>query len=60
MTPMPAAGDWPAVNELLDEALDLPPPQRPVWLAALPEQHAPLRDTLARLLAMQILSLIHI
>ena len=51
---MPAAGDWPAVNELLDEALDLPPPQRPVWLAALPEQHAPLRDTLARLLAMQI------
>jgi serine/threonine-protein kinase len=44
---------WPAVDRLLDDALSLPPAQRLAWLAALPAEHAPLRATLARLLAMQ-------
>jgi serine/threonine-protein kinase len=53
MSPWPQTGDWPAVNALLDQALDLPAGERAAWLAALPEQHAALRETLARLLALQ-------
>ncbi len=44
------AAAWPQLNALLDEALALPPPQRQDWLASLPAEHAPLKDTLARLL----------
>jgi serine/threonine-protein kinase len=44
------ADQWPRLNELLDEALALPPAQRSAWLQALPAEHAPLKDTLARLL----------
>jgi tetratricopeptide (TPR) repeat protein/predicted Ser/Thr protein kinase len=43
--------DWPAINRLLDEALELPPAERSAWLAALPAEAAGLRDTVARLLA---------
>ena len=41
---------WPRLNELLDEALSLPPPQREGWLRSLPAEHAPLKETLAKLL----------
>jgi eukaryotic-like serine/threonine-protein kinase len=41
---------WPQLNRLLDEALALPAPERGPWLAALGAEHAPLKDTLARLL----------
>jgi len=43
--------DWPALNRLLDEALDLPPAERGAWLAALPAEAAGLKDTVARLLS---------
>ncbi len=36
---------------LLDDALELPAPDRPVWIESLEGQHAPLRDTLRRLLS---------
>ncbi len=42
--------DWPRLNALLDEALSLPAREREGWLQALPEEHAALKDTLARLL----------
>lgn len=42
---------WSRVSPLLDAALDLPVSERNAWLAALPAQHADLRDTLATLLA---------
>lgn len=45
------AADWKRLSPLLDEALDLPSPQRVGWLAALPPQHADLREQLAELLA---------
>ena len=45
------ATTWRRVSPLLDAALDLPPPQRAGWLAALPAQHADLKDTLRDLLA---------
>jgi len=45
------ADDWPAINQLLDEALALAPDQRQDWLAALPSPHAALKDTLAGLLS---------
>lgn len=41
---------WPQLNRLLDEALSLPAAERGPWLAALPAEHAALKDTLARLL----------
>jgi eukaryotic-like serine/threonine-protein kinase len=44
------AAAWPRLNDLLDEALALPPPERAGWLAALPAEHAALKDTLAKLL----------
>ena len=43
--------DWPAINRLLDEALELPPAERSAWLDALPAEPAGLKDTVARLLA---------
>ncbi len=44
------ADDWPRLNRLLDEALELEPARRADWLGALPAEHAGLRDTLAQLL----------
>jgi eukaryotic-like serine/threonine-protein kinase len=51
--PLPAdlKDDWPVISQLLDEALTLPPTQRGDFLAGLPPQRAPLRDTLRELLA---------
>jgi serine/threonine-protein kinase len=43
--------DWPTINRLLDEALDLAPAERSAWLAALPAEPSGLKDTVARLLA---------
>jgi eukaryotic-like serine/threonine-protein kinase len=43
--------DWPAVNVLLDRAMDLAPASRGAWLDALPPESAAYRDTLMRLLA---------
>jgi hypothetical protein len=43
--------DWPAVNVLLDRAMDLQPELREAWLDALPPESAAYRDTLKRLLA---------
>ena len=45
------AAEWPALNQLLDQALDLPAGQRSTWLANLPREHSNLRTTLRRLLA---------
>ena len=42
--------DWPAIEALLDRALDLPPESRRAWLDSLPPESAVYRDTLARLL----------
>ena len=42
--------DWPAVNELLDHAMDLSPEARSAWLDALPRESAAHRATLIRLL----------
>jgi serine/threonine-protein kinase len=42
--------DWPAVEALLDQAIELPPGSRREWLDALPPESARHRDTLARLL----------
>lgn len=47
------AGNWPQLSGLLDEALSLPAEQRAGWLTSLPQEHAALGDTLARLLGMQ-------
>jgi predicted ATPase/DNA-binding winged helix-turn-helix (wHTH) protein len=44
------AAEWPQLSRLLDEALALAPAARAAWLRELPEEHAPLRATLARLL----------
>ncbi|MFN5165846.1 MAG: protein kinase domain-containing protein [Pseudomonadota bacterium] len=41
---------WPQLSRLLDEALSLPPPDREGWLQSLPAEHAPLKETLAKLL----------
>ena len=45
------AAAWKRLSPLLDAALDLPPAQRAAWLAALPAEHADLRDTLNDLLS---------
>ncbi|URI06734.1 serine/threonine protein kinase [Aquincola tertiaricarbonis] len=45
--------DWPAVSDLLDEALALPPMRREAWLDALAGPEARHRDTLRALLATQ-------
>lgn len=45
------ASHWKRLSPLLDAALDLPPAQRAPWLAALPAEHADLRDSLAELLS---------
>lgn len=44
------AARWPEINALLDEALELPPSQRAVWLEQLGADRGELRDTLRRLL----------
>ncbi len=44
------AHQWPHLNELLDEALALPAERRGAWLEALPAEHTPLKEALARLL----------
>jgi predicted ATPase/DNA-binding winged helix-turn-helix (wHTH) protein len=44
------AGVWPQLSRLLDEALALAPSARAAWLRGLPDEDAPLKDTLARLL----------
>jgi serine/threonine-protein kinase len=46
-----APGEWSALRRLLDQALDLPPVERPAWLAALGPEDAPLRPRLQALLA---------
>jgi serine/threonine protein kinase len=51
MPPPITAGHWKRLSPLLDAALDLPPPQRAAWLAALPAEHADLRASLAELLS---------
>ncbi len=43
--------DWPAIERLLDEALDRPAAERAGWLAALPEEQRHLGERVARLLA---------
>ena len=42
---------WELLRRLLDEALDLPSPQRSAWLAALPAEHATLAPRLKALLS---------
>lgn len=42
--------DWPAIDRLLDEALDRDPTERAAWLAALPPEQATLRPLLEKLL----------
>jgi serine/threonine-protein kinase len=49
--PLISATDWKRLSPLLDAALDLPASQRAAWLAALPAEHADLRDSLADLLS---------
>lgn len=44
---------WPAINALLDEALNLPPSERASWLEGLVGEHATHRDALRSLLAHQ-------
>ena len=46
-----AVTHWKRLSPLLDAALDLPPPERDAWLAALPPEHADLRPALEELLA---------
>ncbi|MDF3021065.1 MAG: hypothetical protein K0Q92_2368 [Steroidobacteraceae bacterium] len=46
-----SATDWKRLSPLLDAALDLPAAQRAAWLAALPAEHADLRESLADLLS---------
>ena len=46
-----AAADWKRLSPLLDAALDLAPAERAAWLAALPAEHADLREPLNELLA---------
>ena len=46
-----SAAHWKRLSPLLDAALDLPPAQRAAWLAALPPEHADLRESLADLLS---------
>lgn len=48
------AADWKRLSPLLDAALDLPPAERPAWLAALPPEHAGLRDSLRELLGKRL------
>jgi eukaryotic-like serine/threonine-protein kinase len=45
------AATWRRLNPLLDAALDLPLHERDAWLAALPAEHAGLREPLRELLA---------
>jgi eukaryotic-like serine/threonine-protein kinase len=45
-----AAANWKRLSPLLDAALDLPAGERAAWLAALPPEHADLRDRLRELL----------
>jgi hypothetical protein len=45
------AANWPALNPLLDEVLELPPEKRTAWLAALPQEQWELRTALRALLA---------
>jgi len=45
------AADWKRLSPLLDVALDLSPAERAAWLAALPAEHADLRDSLAGMLS---------
>ncbi len=47
------SSDWSVLSALIDEALGVPTSERAAWLAALPERHAPHRDTLRALLATQ-------
>jgi len=44
------AAHWKRLSPLLDAALDLPASERAAWLAALPPEHADLRDRLRELL----------
>jgi len=46
-----SAADWVAMSPLLDEALDLPPDRRALWLDDLPADKAAMRATLEHLLA---------
>ncbi|MEK8030608.1 protein kinase [Ideonella sp. DXS29W] len=46
-----APEQWALLRRLLDEALELPAPERAGWLANLPEEHAALRPRLENLLA---------
>jgi eukaryotic-like serine/threonine-protein kinase len=45
------ARDWPTISALLDQALDMPAPERGRWLMALPEGQRAYRHTLEMLLA---------
>ena len=45
------AATWSRLGPLLDEALDLSPPDRAAWLESLRAEHADLKDTLRDLLA---------
>ncbi len=45
------AGEWPMVDRLLDQALDLPPHERAAWVESLDGIQAPVKETLRRLLA---------
>jgi hypothetical protein len=47
------AAEWPRLEALLDQALDLPSPDRSAWLQSLPAEALPLRDSLAGLLALR-------
>ncbi|HEY6124788.1 MAG TPA: protein kinase [Steroidobacteraceae bacterium] len=48
------AADWKRLSPLLDVALDLTPAERAGWLAALPPEHADLRDSLAEMLSRRL------
>jgi hypothetical protein len=47
------AAEWPRLRALLDQALDLPAPDRGAWLQSLPAEDVPLRESLAGLLALR-------
>jgi len=49
--PAPDSALWARLNRLLDEALDLPPGERRLWLDRLPPEHADLEERLRALLS---------
>ncbi|CAN5328278.1 hypothetical protein BH09PSE6_BH09PSE6_10910 [soil metagenome] len=53
------AEQWPRIDALLDEALDLPVAQHPSWLAGLTGEDAALCEVLRGLLAAHVHAMVH-